>query len=130
MNKQKKGKSLSNWRLIKQALEESGPMSAREIAEETNINLRLVQGVLGYVRTETPNALYIIRWQHEQSPSRLNLNAVYALGSKPDAKRPKRMSSAQRSKRWRHKTKSQVASVFHLPTKMHRRVQTPEVHLG
>ena len=121
---------MSSYRLIERALKDNGPMSARELSEEIGMSLRLTQGALGWIRTERPGTIYIHGWQHEQCVSRLNMNAVYALGNKPDAKRLKPMTGAQRCKRWRHKRKSQVASVFHLPEKMYRRVQTPAVYMG
>ena len=123
-------KPKSTYQKIIKALTDHGPMTARDLAEEININLRLVQGALGWVRAEHPGTIYIQNWRHEKTASRLNMNAVYALGSKPDVKRPKSMSSSQKCKRWRQKQKFQIASVFHLSHKKYNRVRSPEVHLG
>lgn len=123
-------KPKSTYQKIIKALTDHGPMTARDLAEEIKINLRLVQGVLGWIRTEHPNTIYIQNWRHEKTASRLNMNAVYALGSRPDAKRPKSMSASQKCKRWRQKQKFQIASVFHLSHKKYDRVRPTEVHLG
>ena len=121
--------STSTYQKIVDALTEYGPMTSRELAEEINTDLRLVQGSLGWIRVERPNLIHIQGWRHEKTACRINLNAVYALGAKPDAKRPKAMSSSQKCKRWRQKKKFQIASVFHLSVQKHNRVRTPAVHM-
>ena len=60
-----------------------------------------------------PKRIYIKRWVYDDDTgSRYYPKSVYALGNLPDVPKPKPLSAAEVSKRWREKERFRVNSVF------------------
>lgn len=95
-------------------LEAQGPMTQREIAEELGIHIDTLRGYIGSLRQRRPGVLYVHSYRRDEDGGRLYPRALWAVGDKPDAKRPPKLSKQVYNKRGKDRMKSRVASVFHL----------------
>lgn len=98
------------------ALGEHGPMTREEVASFMECDRSLVSPVLSRLnrRLKTaPKRVHIVAWRQDRSVSRLYLRAVYALGNKPDKKKPP-PNRGEAQRRYRARNKAQVSSVFDL----------------
>ena len=101
------------------ALSKFGPMTAIEIAFKTGLPSNSINAVLSRMSTDTPRIpkrLYICDWQREIPGQRNILRAVYEIGDKPDAKRPKPLTSLEstRNYRARKRARTRTNSVFNI----------------
>lgn len=95
-------------------LAEHGPMTLRELAHDIGISADLLRCYVGSLRQRRPGVIYIDSYRRDEDGGRLYPRALYALGNKPDAKRPKKLTQSEYNRRAREKAKVRVASVFHL----------------
>lgn len=70
-----------------------GPLTKGRIAQELGIPADSLGGTLSYLmkgsaRFKRPKQIYIHSWIYQQDGQRCYPRAVYALGKKPDVKRP------------------------------------------
>lgn len=97
-------------------LEEHGPMTREEIASFMECDRSLVSPVLSRLNRKLktrPKRVYITAWRRDRSLTRLYLRAVYAIGNKPDKKKPPPDPGAA-NRRYRDRNRVQVNSVFAL----------------
>ena len=104
---------------ILRVLEESGPMTRKDIEIETKIDKSLVSPVISRLNKQQktrPKRIYIREYVYESEDGRglFYPRAVYAVGDLPDARKPKPMSTATRNRRYRDRNKTFVSSVFAL----------------
>lgn len=104
--------------LILDAIEAYGPMTRIELQTHIGQDSGGVSSVLTRLRKQhktTPKRVYIKTYVHDQENARTYPRAVYALGDKPDAKRP-RMSRLEIRRRYDAKKKKRYTmnSVFNL----------------
>lgn len=93
-------------------------MTLAEICEQTGQSKQNISALLRRLNVVTPRMpkrIYIVRWVHDAIGARRYPRAVYALGDKPDARKPKSDIKAIR-KRYeeRLRKKWSGASVFNL----------------
>jgi hypothetical protein len=103
---------------ILDAVAEYGPMTTREICDLLGLDLLRSGSLvsrLAVARKSVPKRLYVERWILDAEGQKLYPRAVYALGDKPCAKRPKPDRVAVQ-RRYRHKlyAKYKSNSVFNL----------------
>lgn len=89
-------------------------MTQREIAEELGLDPDLLRGYMGSLRQKRPGVLYIHSYRRDEDGGRLYPRALWAVGNRPDAKRPKPLPKSVYNKRGKDKMRKRVASVFHL----------------
>lgn len=100
---------------IRSVLEHCGPMTMREIASFfPDTHYTWVGSVISSMRIRVARKQIYIRSYTREGVGRRYLRAVYALGNRPDAPRPKPVSNAERLRKVRErKAIPQVAnSVF------------------
>lgn len=96
-------------------LAEFGPQSAREIADYTDIKLACVTATLhrmSRANGRRAKLVYVKRWAISGAEIKRTVK-VYALGNRPDAKKPA-YNQAEVWKRWwrKHRSKQAPESVF------------------
>jgi hypothetical protein len=106
------------------ALETLGPMTRSEICAALDLNRDEASSIVTRLRRprlrpEAPARVYISAWRDDEEGQRRYLRAVYALGCKPDAPKPRyreRQLAAKRRYWQRRKVKlgRAVNSVFAL----------------
>ena len=105
------------------ALKDFGPMTARELSTDLNIPVNVVSVALHRCRkvridrhSKFAKRVYIESWTRTLVIERLrvrdNPRMVFALGSKPDAKKPPPQSNAERNRKKRNKKAVRVNSIF------------------
>lgn len=105
---------------IEIALSMHGPMTAAQLKEELNLGHKgTLTGVLYRMSKKTalrPKRIYISSWIHEHEGARRYPRAVYSIGDKRDKPKPKPMSGANKSKRYRSLRVARLrnSSVFNL----------------
>lgn len=95
-------------------LAEHGPMTMRELADDIGIGADLLRCYVGSLRQRRPGVIYIHSYRRDEDGGRLYPRALWALGNKPDATRPPKLTHTEYNKRARAKARARVASVFHL----------------
>ena len=89
---------------VRELLADVGPLTSRELAEffpeATQWN---VSSSLSSMRRARNKCVYIKEWKRSLEDSREHIRAVYALGDKPDARRPRSLTNAEKCGRWRDK---------------------------
>ena len=112
--------------LITQAFTELGPLTSAELARELGLERNAVADALCKMqkkRKTRPRLIHIANYvMDDEVDDALRLRAVFALGDKPDAKRPA-TSGAERSRRYRAKKKVKVNSIFSLALTVGERMQ-------
>lgn len=90
---------------IRETLAACGPLTSREIHQfypETT-----QQQLVSYISTMrirlATKRVYIHSWVRENDFGRDYLRPVYALGDKPDARKPRNLTNAEKCRRWRAK---------------------------
>jgi predicted ArsR family transcriptional regulator len=108
-------------------LEELGPMTATDLSAEMGLSRMYVTPVLSRMRRKlktTPKRVYVKEYVHKLESGRTYPRAVYALGNKRDAIRPKAMTKEEIRKRSYRKERNlnTTNSVFNLalPRREHR----------
>jgi len=105
-----------NTEMILKALADEGPMTRAELCRATGLGHDYASAVLtrlSRAMTTIPKRVYITGYIHDAEGKRRYPRAVYDLGDKPDAKRPKPDKKAIR-KRYDERKRNLVAgsSVF------------------
>ena len=112
------------------ALRTEGPMTTTELARATGMHRDWVSAAVGRMKktlATLPRRVHVAAWRRDSEGLRDYLRPVYGLGDLPDAPRPKPISKAESSKRWREATKAQVRGNFVFNTGMQTRaVLRPE----
>lgn len=104
---------------ILKALAELGPMTRAEICRELGSSAVNVSALVSNLTRDLPNTprrAHIREWIYDMEGQRPYPRAVYALGDKPNAKkpRPKKRTEVVNSYRARRKAKYRNSSVFNL----------------
>lgn len=111
---------------ITKAIEENGPMTTMQLCIELDKTRYEVASVISRMRKDhptMPQRLYIVRWTKYDDTGRDYPRAVYALGAKPDAKKPRKQPRKVIAKRWRDTRSKKVNSVFQLGIPLRERLQ-------
>lgn len=89
---------------MRELLASVGPLTTTEAAEFfPDSSMRNVSAVMSTMRTGVRKQVYIVAWTRDNGHGKEYLRAVYALGDKPDARKPRRISNAESCKRWKAK---------------------------
>lgn len=104
---------------ILRLLEELGPMTRAEIARELGSGINNVSSLVSALirdQPRNPRRIHICEWIYDMEGERPYPRAVYALGDKPNARRPKpkKRTVVVNAYRARRKTMQQQNSVFNL----------------
>jgi hypothetical protein len=103
---------------VLQMLDEIGPMTRSEICAHLGQPKDKVSSLVTRLSTDTPKAgrrIHICDYVHDMEGERHYPRAVYALGDKPNKRKPKADHLAVRRRYWaRRKLKMTANSVFHL----------------
>jgi hypothetical protein len=103
---------------ITEALTVNGPMTRKEICDFIGQHRSKVASVVTRMARETPQRpkrVYIKAYRYEQDEQRRYPRAVYALGNRPDAKKPRPDLRANKNRHVRNKTeKLRMTSVFNM----------------
>ena len=96
---------------IREALAACGPLTGRELgAFFQESSQQDVSAMISSMRRLAKKQVYVFRYErHATDSTRDYLRAVYALGDKPDARKPRPMSNAERCKR--HKVRKALPRV-------------------
>ena len=111
---------------------EDGPATANEICSAINRDRYQVSAVISRLRragVNTPKRIYVMDWATDHSGERMYPRPVYALGDKPDKKKPK-VDRAAAARRWRATRNKAVNSVFALGTNTKTRRSTSAILKG
>jgi DNA-binding Lrp family transcriptional regulator len=103
---------------ILKGLAELGPMTRSEIQQSVGVDKESIAAIVSRLHKDTPRVgkqIYITGWVYDAEGQRRYPRAIYALGSKPDAKKPKAsaLENRRRYDRKRHAMFS-MNSVFNL----------------
>jgi len=113
---QKKMKSTVAQKII-DYLTNNGPSTQAELRRAIDTeDKKPVSGVLGRLHkalSRTPKRVYICDWVYDDENNKTYPRALYALGSLPDAKKPK-TSKTEHNRKYREKNKGQISSVWDL----------------
>lgn len=94
------------------------PSTAADMREELELSVQVMSAVLCRLMHATktmPKRIRVVRWIYEADGERTYPRAVYELGDKPDARKPKRdHPRVQRLYRARKKAAVMAVSVFRL----------------
>lgn len=95
-------------------LQEFGPMTAHDIAEELGLTQREVSLSINSLRRlgNKYRIIYISKWVRTWQGIQPRPRAVWALGDQEDAKPPKRIPQVEICRRWRARQQVKVPSVF------------------
>jgi hypothetical protein len=100
------------------ALQEVGPMTRKEICDHLQRNKQAIGAVVSRLSKATPQRpkrVYIQQYVYDSEGQRCYPRAVYALGDRKDATRPKRDQKAVKRRYWaRQSTIMRANSVFNL----------------
>lgn len=80
---------------VRELLAQVGPLTAREAAEFFSGPHRTVSAVLSTMRNGAQKQVYICAWTRDNGYGKRYLRAVYDLGDKPDARRPRPITNAE-----------------------------------
>ena len=96
---------------VRDLLADVGPLTSREVAEffpeASHWN---VSSALSALRRARNKQVYIKTWRRALEGNREHIRAVYALGSRPDARKPPPVSNAEKCKRWKAKQRIPVCN--------------------
>jgi hypothetical protein len=103
---------------ILNGLAELGPMTRAEIQQSVGVDRDSIAAILSRLHKDTPRVgkqIYVMGWANDAEGQRRYPRAIYALGSRPDAKRPKSSTfdNRRRYERKRHALFS-MNSVFNM----------------
>lgn len=103
---------------ILKALRELGPMTRAEIQEAAGVDKHSIAAIVSRLHKDTPRTgkqIYITGWVFDAEGQRRYPRAIYALGAKPDTKKPKAstLDNRRRYERKRHALFS-MNSVFNM----------------
>lgn len=108
---------------IEDAIAKEGPMTGAQIARHLGLQRENIAQTISRMRRKgkkEPKRLYIIRWIHEDEGARRFVRAVYALGDRKCASKPKYdlAAIAATRRRYYHKRKALITgnTVFNLAT--------------
>lgn len=105
-------------REILRMLEEEGPMTRAEICKRLGRAKDEIAAIVSRLHRRSPVAgkrIYIREYVHDMEGERMYPRAVYALGDKPDARRPIPDPKAVKRRYWaRSQLKKKANSVFNL----------------
>lgn len=103
---------------ITKLMEEYGEMTRHELCELIGEDRMYISAVLSRMSKASktmPKRIHVVRYVYDQDGMRRYPRAVYALGDKPDAKKPKRDQKANRRRYDENLRKRMTGiSVFHL----------------
>lgn len=92
--------------LILEHLQEFGPATSAELCRMLPYCRHTIISGLKALRMsqlKRPRMIYIQSYTYDDEVKQPYPRAIYAIGNKPDAKRPKRATNTERTKRWREK---------------------------
>lgn len=92
--------------LVLEHLEEFGPSTCVELCRMIQRPRCTVVAALKALRTnqiKRPRMVHIQSYTYDDEVKQRYPRAIYALGNRPDAKRPKPEKGTERTKRWREK---------------------------
>lgn len=105
---------MSKRQQIIKLLQEFGPMTQREIADQLDMGVDLVRGYIGALRQRKPGVLYIHSYRRDEDGGRLYPRALWAAGRRKDAERLPRLTKPEYNKRGKDKMRRRPASIFHV----------------
>lgn len=108
---------------VLEALKDYGPMTEKDLSVELNLDRNAVSMVLtrckkdhSKKRSKQPKRVYIHSWTRSAviglGTARENPRMVFALGNKPDAKKPPPQNDAMRCRKKRANKLGRVNSIF------------------
>ena len=103
-------------------LEEFGPTTSLELAEQLGISRSYARACVSYCKKT--KRIYVHSYTRDEMSDRLYPRARYAAGNLPDAKKPKPLPEKEYRKRYRSKKSTFVSSVFNLGTSVEARRTT------
>ena len=101
--------------VFSRAVKEMGPMTAEEFAEEKQIPINHARAYASYAKRH--KFVYVLKYKRESEIGNTAYpRAVYALGDKPDAPKPKKWPLAETNRRHRAKKRRMANSIFAMGT--------------
>ena len=90
---------------VRDLLEQVGPLTTLEIsAFFPTTRYQDVAAILSNMRKRlATKRVYICEWTRDVGQGKSYLRPVYALGSRPDARKPPAVTNAEKCKRWKAK---------------------------
>lgn len=93
------------YQAIREILADVGPMTSADVAAFFPLSdHKDVSSMINRMRRAATKRVYIRGWTYDSSGTRRYPCAVYALGDKADATKPKPLTNAERCLRYRAKT--------------------------
>jgi hypothetical protein len=81
---------------VRELLTTVGPLTSREVFEFfADTTPQNVSAVISTMRNGAHKQVYVCEWTRNNGYGKTYLRAVYAVGNKPDARKPPRISNAQ-----------------------------------
>lgn len=89
---------------VRETLATVGPLTSREVAAFfPGSRHQDAAAVISSMRRLATKQVYVHSWVRENDAGRDYLRAVYALGDQRDAPKPRKLSNAERCRRWKAK---------------------------
>ena len=97
---------------VRDLLEQVGPLATAEVATFfPDTRYQDVAAILSNMRKRlATKRVYICEWTREVGQGKSYLRPVYALGNKPDARKPRPVSNAEKCGRWRAKNRIPICN--------------------
>lgn len=107
-------RKVSRSEQVRKVLEEFGPMTAHDIAEELGVTQKEVSLSINSMRRQNNRLgiLHISGWVRTWEGIQPRPRAVWALGNKRDARPPERIPQVEICRQWRARKQVKVTSVF------------------
>jgi hypothetical protein len=105
-------------------IDELGPLTHREIAEQMGLSAYAVRCRLGKMRATHPRDLRVCDYVREEIEGHLYPRARYARGPGPNAPRPPPLTNTEYNRRHRRNKAGRVNSVFGLAVPVEKRRQS------
>ena len=97
---------------VRDLLGHVGPLTTAEVAQFfPDTRYQDVAAILSNMRKRlVTKRVYICQWTRDIGQGKSYLRPVYALGSRPDARKPPPVSNAEKCKRWKAKQRIPVCN--------------------
>ena len=108
-------------------LEHEEELTRAEICRAMGVDRFLGSSVISRMRRATkmlPKRIYVVRWVYEDDDGRYYPRAVFALGDKPDARKPKPKPNKECTAKYRARNRGRASSVFNWAQPLYKRSTT------
>ena len=104
-------------------IKEVGPVTSREVAEQTGWSHSFARAAVSYCNKE--KLIHICEWRRDEDGGRLYPRPVYNIGNRKNAQRIKPLTATEYRKRYKQAKKNMVPDIFSAAVPVDERRLTP-----